>query len=197
METERLQLRPFAHDLSDLDALHEIQADPEHMRFYPIRSVAMKPTPGSKGRSNARPLSASACGPSRIGRPASSSATAPGAPGHRRHRRDRARLVGDTPPRGRRHRDGSCTRVARPVLRTARDGACHLLDPSDEYPITKGRGEDRDERLEGDHPRKHGMGAPRLSGPRQKYPTVRHVAILVSADWAVSLAAQPIRCWRA
>ncbi|HWL91401.1 MAG TPA: GNAT family N-acetyltransferase [Actinomycetota bacterium] len=35
IETERLRLRPFAEDLSDLDALHEIQSDPEHMRFYP------------------------------------------------------------------------------------------------------------------------------------------------------------------
>jgi ribosomal-protein-alanine N-acetyltransferase len=35
IETERLRLRPFAPDLSDLDALHEIQSDPEHMRFYP------------------------------------------------------------------------------------------------------------------------------------------------------------------
>jgi [ribosomal protein S5]-alanine N-acetyltransferase len=35
METERLRLRPFAADLSDLDALHEIQSDPHHMRFYP------------------------------------------------------------------------------------------------------------------------------------------------------------------
>ena len=35
METERLRLRPFASDLSDLDALHEIQSDPHHMRFYP------------------------------------------------------------------------------------------------------------------------------------------------------------------
>jgi RimJ/RimL family protein N-acetyltransferase len=34
-ETERLRLRPFAADLSDLDALHEIQSDPDHMRFYP------------------------------------------------------------------------------------------------------------------------------------------------------------------
>jgi ribosomal-protein-alanine N-acetyltransferase len=33
--TARLRLRPFAQDLSDLDALHEIQSDPEHMRFYP------------------------------------------------------------------------------------------------------------------------------------------------------------------
>lgn len=35
METARLRLRPFAADLSDLDALHEIQSDPEHMRYYP------------------------------------------------------------------------------------------------------------------------------------------------------------------
>jgi RimJ/RimL family protein N-acetyltransferase len=35
IQTERLRLRPFAADLSDLDALHEIQADPYHMRFYP------------------------------------------------------------------------------------------------------------------------------------------------------------------
>ena len=35
LETPRLRLRPFARDLSDADALHEIQSDPEHMRFYP------------------------------------------------------------------------------------------------------------------------------------------------------------------
>jgi [ribosomal protein S5]-alanine N-acetyltransferase len=35
IETARLRLRPFADDLSDLDALHAIQSDPEHMRFYP------------------------------------------------------------------------------------------------------------------------------------------------------------------
>jgi [ribosomal protein S5]-alanine N-acetyltransferase len=35
IETDRLRLRPFADDLSDLDALHEIQSDPQHMRFYP------------------------------------------------------------------------------------------------------------------------------------------------------------------
>jgi ribosomal-protein-alanine N-acetyltransferase len=35
METERLRLRPFAADLSDLDALYAIQSDPHHMRFYP------------------------------------------------------------------------------------------------------------------------------------------------------------------
>ena len=33
--TVRLRLRPFASDLSDLAALHEIQANPEHMRYYP------------------------------------------------------------------------------------------------------------------------------------------------------------------
>jgi RimJ/RimL family protein N-acetyltransferase len=33
--TARLRLRPFASDLSDLEALHEIQADAEHMRYYP------------------------------------------------------------------------------------------------------------------------------------------------------------------
>jgi RimJ/RimL family protein N-acetyltransferase len=35
IETERLRLRPFAPDLSDLDALLEIQSDADHMRFYP------------------------------------------------------------------------------------------------------------------------------------------------------------------
>jgi ribosomal-protein-alanine N-acetyltransferase len=35
LETPRLRLRRFADDLSDLDALHEIQSDAEHMRFYP------------------------------------------------------------------------------------------------------------------------------------------------------------------
>jgi RimJ/RimL family protein N-acetyltransferase len=35
IETQRLRLRPFAPDLSDLDALHEIQSDAHHMRFYP------------------------------------------------------------------------------------------------------------------------------------------------------------------
>lgn len=35
IETERLRLRPFAPGLSDLDALHEIQSDAHHMRFYP------------------------------------------------------------------------------------------------------------------------------------------------------------------
>lgn len=35
IETPRLRLRPFAADLSDLDALHAIQSDPVHMRFYP------------------------------------------------------------------------------------------------------------------------------------------------------------------
>lgn len=33
LETERLHLRPLAAD--DLEALHAIQSDPEHMRFYP------------------------------------------------------------------------------------------------------------------------------------------------------------------
>jgi ribosomal-protein-alanine N-acetyltransferase len=35
METDRLLLRPFADDLSDLEALNAIQSDPDHMRFYP------------------------------------------------------------------------------------------------------------------------------------------------------------------
>ena len=35
IETERLRLRSFADDLSDVDALHAIQSDPEHMRYYP------------------------------------------------------------------------------------------------------------------------------------------------------------------
>ncbi|MGH2679903.1 MAG: GNAT family N-acetyltransferase [Actinomycetota bacterium] len=35
IETARLRLRPFARDLSDLDALHAIQSDAEHMRVYP------------------------------------------------------------------------------------------------------------------------------------------------------------------
>jgi [ribosomal protein S5]-alanine N-acetyltransferase len=35
LETPRLRLREFAADLSDVDALNEIQADAEHMRFYP------------------------------------------------------------------------------------------------------------------------------------------------------------------
>jgi RimJ/RimL family protein N-acetyltransferase len=35
IETERLRLRSFADDLSDVDALHTIQSDPEHMRYYP------------------------------------------------------------------------------------------------------------------------------------------------------------------
>ena len=35
IETPRPRLRPFARDLSDLDALHEIQSNPQHMRFYP------------------------------------------------------------------------------------------------------------------------------------------------------------------
>lgn len=34
IETERLRLRPFADDLSDVDALHAIQSDAEHMRAY-------------------------------------------------------------------------------------------------------------------------------------------------------------------
>jgi RimJ/RimL family protein N-acetyltransferase len=33
LETERLRLRELT--LDDLDALHAIQSDPEHMRFYP------------------------------------------------------------------------------------------------------------------------------------------------------------------
>ena len=35
LETDRLRLRPFARDLSDLEALNAIQADPGHMRYYP------------------------------------------------------------------------------------------------------------------------------------------------------------------
>jgi RimJ/RimL family protein N-acetyltransferase len=35
IETPRLRLREFAHDLSDADALHEIQSDADHMRYYP------------------------------------------------------------------------------------------------------------------------------------------------------------------
>ncbi len=35
IETQRLRLRPFTPDLADLDALHEIQSDAHHMRFYP------------------------------------------------------------------------------------------------------------------------------------------------------------------
>ena len=35
LETPRLRLRPFAADLSDLDALQAIQADSDHMRYYP------------------------------------------------------------------------------------------------------------------------------------------------------------------
>ena len=35
IQTERLLLRPFASDLSDLDALHAIQSDPVHMQYYP------------------------------------------------------------------------------------------------------------------------------------------------------------------
>jgi [ribosomal protein S5]-alanine N-acetyltransferase len=33
LETERLRLRPLAAD--DVEALHRIQSDPDHMRFYP------------------------------------------------------------------------------------------------------------------------------------------------------------------
>ena len=35
LETERLRLRQFAQDLSDLEALNAIQSDAEHMRYYP------------------------------------------------------------------------------------------------------------------------------------------------------------------
>jgi RimJ/RimL family protein N-acetyltransferase len=35
LETPRLRLRRFAEDLSDVDALQAIQADPDHMRYYP------------------------------------------------------------------------------------------------------------------------------------------------------------------
>jgi RimJ/RimL family protein N-acetyltransferase len=35
LETERLRLRHYHRDLSDLSALHAIQSDPHHMRFYP------------------------------------------------------------------------------------------------------------------------------------------------------------------
>ena len=35
LETARLRLRSFAADLSDVDALHAIQSDAEHMRYYP------------------------------------------------------------------------------------------------------------------------------------------------------------------
>ena len=35
LETERLLLRSFHTDLSDVNALHAIQSDPEHMRYYP------------------------------------------------------------------------------------------------------------------------------------------------------------------
>jgi len=35
LETPRLRLREFAEDLSDVDALNEIQSDAEHMRYYP------------------------------------------------------------------------------------------------------------------------------------------------------------------
>jgi RimJ/RimL family protein N-acetyltransferase len=33
--TERLRLREFARDLSDVDPLNDIQSDAEHMRYYP------------------------------------------------------------------------------------------------------------------------------------------------------------------
>ena len=35
LETDRLRLRSFAADLSDVDALNTIQSDPQHMRYYP------------------------------------------------------------------------------------------------------------------------------------------------------------------
>jgi RimJ/RimL family protein N-acetyltransferase len=35
LETERLRLRPFARDLSDLEALHEVVGDATSMRWYP------------------------------------------------------------------------------------------------------------------------------------------------------------------
>jgi [ribosomal protein S5]-alanine N-acetyltransferase len=35
LETARLRLRPFAADLSDLMPLNAIQADADHMRYYP------------------------------------------------------------------------------------------------------------------------------------------------------------------
>jgi RimJ/RimL family protein N-acetyltransferase len=35
LETPRLVLREFAEDFRDLAALHAIQSDPDHMRFYP------------------------------------------------------------------------------------------------------------------------------------------------------------------
>ena len=35
LETERLRLRPFHADLSDLDAFHAVVSDPVSMRFYP------------------------------------------------------------------------------------------------------------------------------------------------------------------
>jgi ribosomal-protein-alanine N-acetyltransferase len=35
LETPRLRLRDFADDLSDVEALNEIQSDAEHMRYYP------------------------------------------------------------------------------------------------------------------------------------------------------------------
>jgi RimJ/RimL family protein N-acetyltransferase len=33
--TDRLRLRPFSDDLSDVGALNAIQSDPDHMRYYP------------------------------------------------------------------------------------------------------------------------------------------------------------------
>ena len=35
LETQRLRLREFADDLSDVEPLNEIQSDPVHMRYYP------------------------------------------------------------------------------------------------------------------------------------------------------------------
>ena len=35
LTTERLRLRPFLDDLSDVEALNAIQSDPDHMRYYP------------------------------------------------------------------------------------------------------------------------------------------------------------------
>ncbi|MEP7059258.1 MAG: GNAT family N-acetyltransferase [Actinomycetota bacterium] len=35
LQTQRLRLRPLARDLSDLEPLNAIQADPDHMRYYP------------------------------------------------------------------------------------------------------------------------------------------------------------------
>ena len=35
LRTQRLLLRPFARDFSDLEPLNAIQADPDHMRYYP------------------------------------------------------------------------------------------------------------------------------------------------------------------